>query len=256
MELHLRDLKFEGRKQAIDAYLRVVAKFQKWMLRILYRRSNIKVDTEVKISEDDQTIIDFAYIYNKMLPSMYFYQIKDLVLIHGFDLISLLITDFKYLGIAFNDLPIAYQWVYEKAEISLVWYDEKLKLKLEEFYKNNLQLLQLDKSIYKLHILPASLLESEEFANIVKHCEKIRVIAKFGSIPINLFKDKIYDSIIFMNPQHAHDDQTICTFSYNLVSTNKLYYIDENKPNKFWKYTKGEGKIFALLYFYNYLKNY
>ena len=146
--------------------------------------------------------------------------------------------------------------MYEKAEISLVWYDEKLKLKLEEFYKNNLQLLQLDKSIYKLHILPASLLESEEFANIVKHCEKIRVIAKFGSIPINLFKDKIYDSIIFMNPQHAHDDQTICTFSYNLVSTNKLYYIDENKPNKFWKYTKGEGKIFALLYFYNYLKNY
>ena len=250
MELHLKDLKFEGRKQAIDAYSRVVAKFQKWMLRILYQRSNIIVNTQVKISEDDHTIVDFAFIYNKMFPSMFFYHIKDLVLIHGFDLISLLVTDFKYLGIAFNDLPIVYQWVYEKVEISMVWYDERLKLKLEEFYKNNLQFLQLDKNMYKLHILPASLLESDNFANIIKHCEKIRVIAELGSIEISKFQDEIKNSVIFRIPYRAHDGQTISKCSYKLVAINKLYYYDgENKPNKFRKYTKDEGISFALAMF-------
>ena len=219
------------------------------MPRILNKRYLIKDETKVEFNEDNQTIIDFVHIYNKMLPSMYFYQIKDLVLIHGFDLISLLVTDFKYLGIAFNELPIAYQWVYEKVEISLVWYDEKLKLKLEEFYKNNLQLLQLNKNMYKLHILPASLLESDEFENIIKHSEKIRVIAEFGSIESNEFKDKIYDSIIFMNPQRTQDGQIISKCSYSLVAINKLYYIDENKPNKFNKYTKDEGISFAFVLF-------
>ena len=96
----------------------------------------------------------------------------------GFDLISLLVTDFKYLGFAFDCLPIVYQTVFERIGICLVWYDDKLKQKLEEFYTNYMKLLQLNSEYLKLSILPVSLLESEDFSNVVKNSDKIRVLAK------------------------------------------------------------------------------
>ena len=160
---HLNELDFDKSKQAIDAFSRVFAKFQKWMLNLYFKRRHIKLDPESRPNEDEQVIIDFAYIYSHIFPSMYFYQIKNLPCVQGFDMISLLVTGFKYLGIAFDELPIVYQTVFEWIEISMVWYDDKLKLKLEDFYRSNMELLLLNSKYLKLNILPVSLLESEDF---------------------------------------------------------------------------------------------
>ena len=178
IEQHLNELDFDKRTQAIDAYSRVVAKFQKWMLSLYFNRSHIKKDRENMLTEDELVIIDFEYVYSQIFPSMYFYKIKKLPCVQGFDLISLLVTDFKYLDFAFDDLPIVYQTVFEKIEICMVWYDDRLKLKLKEFCKSNLKLLQLNSELLKLNILPVSLLESEDFSNIVKNSDKIRVFVK------------------------------------------------------------------------------
>ena len=109
----------------------------------------------------------------------------------GFDFISLLVTDFEYLGTPFLDLPIVYQSVFDRIEISLIWCDDKLKLKLEEFYKNSLKLMQLSSNFLRLNILPASLLESKEFEKIVENSDNIRVVAEYDYVSISIWESKM-----------------------------------------------------------------
>ena len=73
------------------------------MVKIYTKRMNIHINPEVKVSEDDQIIIDFVDIYSQILPSIRFYQIKDLPIIQGFDLISYLEIDFRY-NLSLNQL--------------------------------------------------------------------------------------------------------------------------------------------------------
>ena len=138
----------------------------------------MKVQPRDKRTEDENTIIDFAPIYESILPKMRFYKIENILWHRGFDLISYLVTDFKYLGIEFIYLPISYQSIYEKIEIWMVWYDEKLKSKLMEFYVKYFKQLGLDNEACRLEILPKSLLEDKRFENIIANSDKFRVIHK------------------------------------------------------------------------------
>ena len=221
-EQNLNGLDLEKRKQTIDAYSRVVLKFQNWMILLYRKLSKIKIKPEVKISEDDQAIFDFVYIYSQIFPSMFFYQIKGLKWTQGFDLISLLVTDFKYLGISFRDLPIVYQSVFDQIKISLVWYDDKLKLKLEEFYKKIIPLLHLNSDLLKLNILPVSLLENKDFENIFKNSDKIRVKTKNN-------KDKINNKNMI---NCDFEDYSKLSYSRVLFLRFKLEFVKENLKDK------------------------
>ena len=230
IEKHLSELDFKKRVQIKDSYSRVVAKFQKWMIHLYFKRSHIKLDPENKPNKDEQVIIDFAYIYSQIFPSMYFYQIKNPPCIQGFDLISLLMTNFKYLGIAFYDLPIVYQTVFEQIEISLVWFDDKLKLKLEEFYLSNMKLLQLDYRLLKLSILPVSLLESEDFSNVVKNSDKIRVRAEYEGWSLENQEKKL-EKPFPLKELFEIKDGKIYLWSYSLELI-KEYQKDLTKSDK------------------------
>ena len=246
IEKHLSELDLKKREQIKDSYSRVVAKFQKWMIHLYFERSFIKLDPESKPNEDEQVIIDFAYIYSQIFPSMYFYQIKNPPCIQGFDLISLLMTDFKYLGIAFYDLPIVYQTVFEQIEICLVWFDDKLKLKLEEFYINSMKLLQVDYNLLKLNILPVSLLESEDFSNVVKNSHKIRVRAEYDGKNIENH-EKNLEKPYPLKELFKTKDGKIYLWSYSLELINE-YQEDLMKSDKQDQHNEN-GKL-NLSYFY------
>ena len=225
--MHLNELDFEKRTQTIDAYSRVVAKFQKWMLHLYFKWSYIKLDPENKPNQDEQMIINFVYVYSQIFPSMYFYQIKNLPCVQGFDLILLLVKDFKYLGFEFDSLPIMYQTVFEKIEICLVWYDDRLKQKLEEFYSNNMKLLQLNSNLLKLNILPISLLESEDFSNVVKNSDKIRVLAKNEGWYLENIENKIKRSFPLKEFFQIKNGEIYMWF-YSLI------LIDKNQEDTHW----------------------
>ena len=162
------------------------------------------------------------YVYSQIFPSMYFYQIKNLPCVQGFDLISLLVKDFKYLGFAFDSLPIVYQTVFEKIEICLVWYDDKLKQKLEEFYKSNMELLQLNSEYLKLNILPISLLEREDFSNVVKNSDKIRVLVENDSLGIENIQKKVKRSFPLKEFfQTINGEIYMWFYSLKLIDKNK-----------------------------------
>ena len=246
IEQNLKKLESNDRKQIIDAYSRVVSKFQKWIFQLYFKRSLIKIDPETEPKEDDQIIINFAYIYSQMLPSIYFYQLKSLMWIQGFDLISLLITEFKYLGISFRDLPIVYQSVFDQIEISLVWYDDKLKQKLEEFYKKIIPLLQLNSDLVKLNILPVSLLESKEFENIVKNSDKIRVNAKNVIIPINSLGENLRRNFPLKEYfEFTSKEIHMMTFELKEVKENQnnICYKNKRESLKDSNKNKQEGKL-------------
>ena len=232
MEQYLNELDFEKREQAIDAYSRVVAKFQKWMMKLYYKRSHIKFDAESKPNEDEQIIIDFAYIYSQIFPSMYFYQIKNLPIVQGFDLISLLVKDFKYLGIAFDDLPIIYQTVFEQIEICLVWFDDRLKQKLEEFYISNMILLNLDPWQLKLNILPVSLLESKDFSNVVKNSDKIRVHVERDYKNLENIEKELKKPFPLKEHFEINDGKIfIMSFSVELIKDYQMVLIQSNSQD-------------------------
>ena len=131
-------------------------------------------------------------------------------------------TDFKYLGISFRDLPIVYQSVFDQIKISLVWYDDKLKLKLEEFYKKIIPLLHLNSDLLKLNILPVSLLENKDFENIFKNSDKIRVKTKNN-------KDKINNKNMI---NCDFEDYSKLSYSRVLFLRFKLEFVKENLKDK------------------------
>ena len=226
IEQHLNELDFDKRQQVIDAYSRVVDKFQKWMLHLSFKRSPIKPNPDNKLNEDEQAIISFEYVYNQISPSMYFYQIKNLPFVQGFDLISLLMINFKYMGIMFSDLPIVYQTVFDRIEISLVWYDDKLKLKLEEFYIRNIKLLQLSSEYLKLNILPVSLLKSEDFSNVVKNSHKIRVLVEKVNSEINI-QEKLLKKPFPLKEFFKINNEVIKMLSFSLELIKPHYLLSD-----------------------------
>ena len=56
-----------------------------------------------------------------------------------------------------------------------MWFDEKLKQSLIEFYKDNMINLGLNLDIQRLNILPINLLEHESFQNIIANQNKFWV---------------------------------------------------------------------------------
>ena len=149
----------------------------------------MKVKPKGERSDDENTIIDFALIYHdNIVPKIKFYKIENLYWNQGFDLVSYLTNDFTYLGFNFTDLPIWFQSIFTQTEIWLVWYDDSLKLKLDEFYIEYFVLLNSSFIRHDLEILPVSLLENEKFGRIIENRSKFRIIYTF-------YQEKIKDSI-------------------------------------------------------------
>ena len=146
-----------------------------------------------KIKEEDKHMMDFTFIYADTNPQMYFYKIKNLAWIQGLDIISLLTINFKYCGIKFTELPISYQSEFGKIDIWIVWFDEKLKQSLIEFYKDNMINLGLKLNIQRLNILPIHLLEHESFKNIIANHNKFGV--EIFPIEVNSGIKELFDRI-------------------------------------------------------------
>ena len=182
IESKLKGIKGKAkRERLIDSYSRITQRFQKCMFSLHYLRCTMKVQPRDKRTEDENTIIDFALIYNdNIVPKMHFYKIENLYWSQGFDLASYLMTDFKYLGFNFTDLPIWFQSIFTQMEIWLVWYDDTLKIKLEKFYKKYFYLLNSNYINHKLEILPVSLLENEKFRKIIENWSKFRIEFAFN----------------------------------------------------------------------------
>ena len=73
----------------------------------------------------------------------------------------------------------------------MVWYDEGLKNKIEEFYKSLWSCLNFDTDMLKLHILPASFLENNQFEEIFLNHEKFRIKYKHVAINPEQFESEI-----------------------------------------------------------------
>ena len=142
----------------------------------------MKVQPRDKRTNDENTIIDFALIYESILPKMHFYEIKNLAWLQGYDLISQLILNFKYLGFDFTDLPIAYQSIFGKIEICMAWYDGQLKQKILDFYLEHLVSLGIHPKIYSLQILPTSFYENKTFEKIFRNHEKFGIVISYKII--------------------------------------------------------------------------
>ena len=106
-------------------------RFQKWMFYLHPLRDAMKNQPDDKRTKDDNTLIDFVQIYSDICPKMIFYKIENLYCHQGFDLISYLISDFKYLGLEFMCLPISYQSIFEKNWdlVSLVWWRTEIEIR-------------------------------------------------------------------------------------------------------------------------------
>ena len=133
----------------------------------------MKAEPKIKRTEDENTIIDFALIYESILPKMHFYEIKNLACLQGYDLISQLILKFKYLGFDFTDLPITHQSIFGKIEIWMVWYDDQLKQKILDFYVEHITFWGIHPKIYSLQILPASFYENKTFEKNISKSWKV-----------------------------------------------------------------------------------
>ena len=194
IESKLKEIKGKTkRERLIDSYSWIVQKFQKWMFQLHFFRNTMKEKPKGERSDDENTIIDFALFYNdNIAPKMKFYKIKNLYWNQGFDLASYLMTDFKYLGFNFTDLPIWFQSIFTQTEICLVWYDDTLKSKLEKFYIKYFDLLNSSFILHDLEILPVSLLENEKFGRIIENRSKFRIIYTF-------YQEKIKDSKLIIN---------------------------------------------------------
>ena len=142
--------------------------------------------------------------------------------IQGFDFISYLVIDFKYLEIEFNDLPISYQSIFEKFEICMVWYDEGLKNKLEEFYWSNLNHMNFDTIAHKLHILPPSILENKRFKDeIINNHEKFRILFDRKSFFTKQFDSNTFNKLSFKNILVLNQEMKQIKISYRLKCLDK-----------------------------------
>ena len=177
----------------------------------------MKVQPKDKRTEDENAIIDYALIYESILPKMHFYEIKNLVCLQGFDLVNLLVDWFKFLGIEFSDLPISYQSIHSKINLWMVWYDDRLRQKLIEFYYEHIKYLGIDYTVFKLYILPSSLWEDEAFKNILLHQEKFRIIAKR--------KDQIAEELISIVYEKLQSKEEISGKIQMVPYKYKCYYI-------------------------------
>ena len=130
------------------------------------------------------------------------------------------------MGIMFSDLPIVYQTVFDRIEISLVWYDDKLKLKLEEFYIRNIKLLQLSSEYLKLNILPVSLLKSEDFSNVVKNSHKIRVLVEKVNSEINI-QEKLLKKPFPLKEFFKINNEVIKMLSFSLELIKPHYLLSD-----------------------------
>ena len=153
---------------------------------------------------------------------MHFYKIENLYWSQGFDLASYLMTDFTYLGFNFTDLPIWFQSIFTQMEIWLVWYDDTLKIKLEEFYKEYFYRLNSNFIYHKLEILPVSLLENKKFEKIIENCSKFRIKFTFK-------QENFKDSKLIIN-------------SWNLEKNNWCKEITD------WIKNKGIGQYNLIWY--------
>ena len=196
------------------------------MFLLHYLRNTMKVQPIDKRTEDENTIIDFALIYESILPKMKFYKIENILWHRGFDLISYLVTDFKYLGIEFIDLPISYQSIYEKIEIWMVWYDEKLKSKLMEFYVKYFKQLGLDNEACRLEILPKSLLEDKRFENIIANSDKFRVIHKTTKVDNKL-------SAVIKNLWISKVKEVLLEWNFYNIKCYSLTWFDDELNKEF-----------------------
>ena len=176
----------------------------------------MKVKSKGERSEDENTIIDFALIYNdNIVPKMKFYKIENLYWNQGFDLVSYLMTDFKYLGFNFTDLPIWFQSIFTKTEIWLVWYDDSLKWKLDKFYIKYFDLLNSSFIRHDLEILPVLLLENEKFGRIIENRSKFRIIYTFN-------QEKIKDSKLIINNLNLEDYKGCKEFMSIMMKTKRI----------------------------------
>ena len=179
----------------------------------------MKVQPRDKRTEDESAVIDFALIYESILPKMHFYEIKNIVCLQGFDLVNLLTDWFKFLGIEFSYLPISYQSIHSKINLWMVWYDDRLRQKLLEFYYEHIKYLGIDDTVFKLYILPSSLWEDEAFNNILQHQEKFRIIAKRKE----LITEKLM-SVVFEKIRSNEDISDNIQMSHNKY---RCYYIKD-----------------------------
>lgn len=124
----------------------------------------------------------------------------------------------------------------------MVWYDDKLKFKLEEFYKLRIQLMQINDNLIKLHCLPSELLENESFENILKNHEYIRLkIYKVEVIKADEIKNSQLNRLIFWS-----ESQEVLKLSFCLIQVQNQKALDilsaqkgNNQEEK-----KNEGRIF------------
>ena len=228
--------KTKDRRQAIDAYSRTVLKFQKCMFQLHYARNTMEVKPRSIRTEEDNEIIDFAVIYEGIIPKMFFYKIGHLSLLQGFDFISLLMLNFKYLGIDFIDLPIIYQSVFEKIEIWMVWYDDKLKQKIYEFYHNNVIALGLHPRISNLYVLPTYFNKNKAFEEIFKNHEKFGIIFKNEDLDKVLFNPFKFDHSLFKDKRKFKNEHIITyeleCFDKELKNVLKNEIFEFNKKLK------------------------
>ena len=205
------------RKWIIDTYMRAVMKFQKWMLHFHYLRNTMIMKAKNERSKEDSILINFSINHWKIAPEMRFYKISNLPWIQGFDLISSFILKFKYWGIEFLDLPIIYKSIFEKVEIWMMWYDEKLKESLLEYYADNIEMLQLKQEYIKLTILPTSLLYDQKFKEIIKHQESFRLnTTKWRTKKSDLISKEFWD-ILFDTRLHVSDNRLFSRLKYKLT---------------------------------------
>ena len=69
-------------------------------------------------------------------------------------------------------------------------------MKLEEFYKNAIELLWLWNNVWRLEILPVSLIKHKLFEKVTENWENFRVVIneekiKLSELDLNLFQNKI-----------------------------------------------------------------
>ena len=64
-----------------------------------------------------------------------------------------------------------------------MWFDEKLRQSIIEFYKDSMINLGLNVNIQRLNILPTNLLEHESFKNIIANQSKF--VVKIFPIEVN-----------------------------------------------------------------------
>ena len=109
-----------------------------------------------------------------------------------------------------------------------------------------MKLLQVDYNLLKLNILPVSLLESEDFSNVVKNSHKIRVRAEYDGKNIENH-EKNLEKPYPLKELFKTKDGKIYLWSYSLELINE-YQEDLMKSDKQDQHNEN-GKL-NLSYFY------